>query len=466
MSRITEPPENTVETPILLHALPPSDHVNPAWNRLFPPITDAVTGTLYGFWSMDDGTRTGKRATGYFPPPVQAVPTPTPTANTEPPKKKHKRKFEAINPNDLPNNAFPVLVPSVRNTISRHSPPTSASSESSSNGIKANMGYGSCWSREPYLENDRSNNPSDREIAIEKKREEARTKARVEAAAAKRSKKSGKRRGSATASASRAGSPEDTPGLNIVLAFAAPNGMKRTRSAGLPAISTSLANALGTANVVASSPLKAVTGPNTPEREPVMTTSSAESGPVRRGRSRLSGGSDESPPNEPGSGRKANSHSPTTSTIPLAAEPPNGNTVHNPLHGKALAGATSMRRVVSASNIGKKNGNSTEAARERSKREVILPGRLRDYDVKATTPACKFTKGQQEDVADRKKRFPLTSLFPAFIRIRRFRSSSCPPSAHPPPGSYLRFHFRSCPCRVLRGSQYPTPYHTLGLSLR
>jgi hypothetical protein len=42
-----------------------------------------------------------------------------------------------------------------------------------------------------------------------------------------------------------------------------------------------------------------------------------------------------------------------------------------------------MRRVVSASNIGRKNGAAPEMARERSKREVTLPGRLRDYDIKA-----------------------------------------------------------------------------------
>jgi len=388
MSRITSPPANTIETPILLHTRPAYDIVNPAWNRLYPPITDAVTGTIYGFWSMDDGTRTGTKASGYFPPPVQATPTPTPAIDVEPPKKKHKRKFEAINPNDLPDDGCPVLVPSMKSIITRCIPSASTSSGSSSSGAKINMGYGSHWSRESDLDNNRSNNPSDREVAIEKKKEEARAKARVEAAAAKRTKKQGRRRGSATASASRAGSPEvDTP-LSTVLALAAPNGMKRTRSAGFAPISTALATALGTGNVGVNSPLKAVTGPNTPEKaEPEKPDGSAESAPIRRGRSRLSGGSDDSPPNEHGSGRKANSHSPTTSTIPLIVEPTNGVPSSNPLHRKASTGAIDMRRVVSASNIGKKPGNSIEAARERSKREVILPGRLRDYDVKATTSA-------------------------------------------------------------------------------
>lgn len=318
----------------------------------------------------------------------------------QPPKKKHKRKFEAFNPNLLPDSMFPGILRSGPKPSWEVMRSTFVTDPATGKRVP----WGTVYAPE-MCENNRSDNPSDREIALEKKKEAERAKQRAEAAAAKKNKKPGpKRRGShnATASASRSrnASPapdvemSSSPVVNTTVAFAAPNGMKRTRSAGggVGPISAVLANSLGAGSINVSSPLKAVTGPNTPEEIDPVDTNGNTSVEPRRGRSRLS---DESisPPNQIVSGRKANSHSPTTSTIPLVNGPA-PNTLpplpHKPLPRNGSVGPSDMRRVVSASNIGKKVGHGSplapEAARERSKREVVLPGRLRDYDVKAGTP--------------------------------------------------------------------------------
>lgn len=103
--------------------------------------------------------------------------------------------------------------------------------------------------------------------------------------------------------------------------------------------------------------------------------------------------SDQGQKPEVASVRKANSLSPTSTTVPIpaitisAATP--GTDVSKPVRrpkpssSKAMQGGLEMRRVVSASSIGKKAGGLQEMAKERSKREVTLPGRLRDYDVQA-----------------------------------------------------------------------------------
>lgn len=176
-------------------------------------------------------------------------------------------------------------------------------------------------------------------------------------------------------------------------------GMKRTRSANLAPISSNLANSLGTAGTPGiSSPLRAVTGPNTPEEADLAS----------RKRSRLSDPTDELPdsgrstPKEaapPSTTRKASSLSPVTaSTQPLPIDPtPNTIAMATlPLPRSIKEESQNMRRAASASNIGVSTSRASRRssfgvevlqARERSKREITLPGRLKDYDVRSTTPA-------------------------------------------------------------------------------
>lgn len=381
------------EIPIQLHTRPPNGAIDPTHTQLDKPIVDK--GQEFTSWSYGDPSATP--STSDVRPSIPADEAVQPPADIpQVPKKKNRRKFEAINPNDLPDGMFPGIlkpnaIPSWR-TVSFELVIDPATGK--------RVPYGTVWSHD-ITDNNRSRNPSDREVAQEKIKEKERARLKAEAVAAKKNKKAApKRRGSnnVTASGSRNASPAPdiemaSPVVNTTVALAAPNGMKRTRSAGGGAgpISSALANSLGAGSVNVSSPLKAVTGPNTPEE--VVAGRSVDPAPTgpRRGRSRLSGDSI-SPPNEAETARKANSHSPTTSTIPLAANPgpinaTAGSSKALPRNGSIAA--TDMRRVVSASNIGKKAGAGSPLAfeaRERSRREVILPGRLRDYDVKAGTP--------------------------------------------------------------------------------
>jgi hypothetical protein len=378
------------------------------------PIKSALTGLTYYSWSCDWGVIEDQ-------PPDAAIPTAaantaTTSSNdnniTTPAKKKHKRKFTAINPNDLPDDMCPTLVPKMNTIIARCRPrPSSTSPPDNATGSRKRVSSNNTgvvtanrWSRETDLGNDRSRVPSDRELLREIAREKERARAREEAAAAKRSKRTSKRRGShnVTTSVSRGGSPESeavgvASGTKSLALSLASRSMKRTRSAGGAPISAALANTVGTGAVNVSSPLKAVTIPGTPaDRNTVKPNGSAESTEPRRGRSRLSGESDKGSPPDNGTTRKANSHSPTTATIPIIIEsspdvlPPQSK----PVGRAASAAGHDMRRVVSASNIGNghgskadRNGSSLapESARERSKREVVLPGRLKDYDVKPST---------------------------------------------------------------------------------
>jgi len=375
--------------PIQLHTRPPNGVVDPTQKQLDAPIVSR--GKTYTSWSYADPSASSSNPTATSSKPVDEAGPPAPVETEEPPRKKHKRKFEAFNVNELPASMFgPTLKPKSVPSFRSYPPVRSA------HGM---VPYGTTWDG-VTVDNNRSDNPSDHEIALEAKREKERARLRAEAAAAKKNKKPGsKRRASnnVTASASRNASPApeiETPASNATptVTFAEPNGMKRTRSAGggIGPISAVLANSLGTGTVNVSSPLKAVTGPNTPEDLESSPTDPSVIEP-RRGRSRLSGESNSPPDQRPG--RKANSHSPTTNSIPLALEAtPNAyhSLTNKPVSRNASLGGNDMRRVVSASNIGRKVTNGSplapEGTRERSRREVILPGRLRDYDVKAGTP--------------------------------------------------------------------------------
>lgn len=288
------------------------------------------------------------------------------------------------------------------------------------------------WSRATDLGNSRSNVPSPREVERAKVKEQERIKARVEAAALKKVKKAAapttRRRGS-NGKTTRVQSPQDkdkeqaelggslTTGNSAAPATAVtdqPNsnstsinhlnappfpprvGLKRTRSTGggINAISTALANSLGAGGAPAvSSPLKAVTGPNTPEDD--------QEGQQQRKRSRLSDPTDETSASasaaaqDPGSGpmkRKASSHSPPSRTadpLPSTTAPNTIPTATLPLPLKR--DSIEMRRAASTSNLDSAASRPSRRssfgveARERSKREVILPGRLRDYDVRSSS---------------------------------------------------------------------------------
>jgi hypothetical protein len=372
--------------PIQLHTRPPHGVSDPTQKQLDTPIVSR--GKTYTSWSYADPSSSSSNPPATTSNPVdEAVP---PVNTEEPPRKKHKRKFEAFNVNELPDSMFgptlkPKSIPSFR----------SYPSVQSAHGM---IPYGTSWDG-VVVDNNRSDNPSDREIALEAKREKERVRLRAEAAAAKKNKKPGpkpRKSNNVTASASRNASPNpeiETPTSTVspTVTFAPPNGMKRTRSAGggIGPISAVLANSLGAGTVNVSSPLKSVTGPNTPED--LEAESAIPEVEPRRGRSRLSGDSN-SPPDQR-AGRKANSHSPTSSTIalvPVSSPITHPSITNKPVSRNASIGGNAMRRVVSASNIGKKATNGSplapEGARERSRREVILPGRLRDYDVKAGTP--------------------------------------------------------------------------------
>jgi hypothetical protein len=247
------------EIPIKLHTRPLNGIVDPTHTQFDTPFVSR--GKVYTSWSYatQDDTTSGSSAAA--PISVDEPAPPPQVQDVQPPRKKNKRKFEAINPNELPDSMF-------GGTLKPKSTPSflalASTTVTTSTGEK--VSYGTAWTRE-IVDNNRSDKPSDREVALEKIKEEARAKARAEAAAAKKNKKPGpKRRASnnVTASASRNTSPApdlETPStVTPIIAFAPPNGMKRTRSAGggVGPISAVLANALGTGSVNVSSPLKVV----------------------------------------------------------------------------------------------------------------------------------------------------------------------------------------------------------------
>ena len=222
-----------------------------------------------------------------------------------------------------------------------------------------------------------------------KAREDSAAAAR--AAAALKRKKGAKRAVSKNGKETRSASPmkddvgqgttvepasyDSTPSASTNNPFPARNGMKRTRSNGL-GISTLAANVIGAGNPAVSSPLRAVMGPSSDNEEEDAHT---------RKRSRLAD-----------SVRRANTDSPPTAAGSLPERDP---VKTDPIpHGKLLAprrasggaqdaeytarpwhypspGSKAMARSDST--------GSADGAKERAKRETTLPGRLRDYEMKA-----------------------------------------------------------------------------------
>lgn len=401
------------------------------YHRFYRPIimSNGIERVAYIAYTIDDGSPSGSSPDSQNFPGSSLLPNrPRPKADsstiaaTSTTSSRKKRKATAFNV-DFASNDFITLKPKTNTIIDRCFPspstasPTGTASAQNAGGskkkgptleeataaISANR-----WSRATDLGNNRSNIPSPREVARSKIKEQERAKARVEAAAQKRSKK-GRRRGS-NGTITRNQSPQEKEEVNPTTAvnatmeassstpkvdpspsntsvnpFPPRVGLKRTRSVGVPSISTNLANSLGAAGAPAvSSPLKAVTGPNTPEE-----------GDQARKRSRLSDPTDaKSPRLDADTPRKATSLSPPSTATPLPLDPA-PNTVPAATLPLKLE-ATEMRRAASASTIdapatrGSRRssfGIEALAARERSKREVTMPGRLKDYDVRATTPA-------------------------------------------------------------------------------
>ncbi|WVR09649.1 hypothetical protein IAU60_006722 [Kwoniella sp. DSM 27419] len=284
------------------------------------------------------------------------------------------------------------------------------------------------YSRATDLTNTRSLIPSPREILRARKAEEENARLKVESAAAARAAIAAKRKKTAgdkgkTRSASRApgisarrksdspvgpvesrmASPETSHSAHLldianddpitVTPSAAPTitdlgsrptSLKRTRSHGVLPINTSVPGA--SAIVGIGSPLKEVM--SRPEGE-------EDDGPRKRSRLGPDAGVDDVSPS-----RRATTHSPVgtppslvedderlSKTYPL----PPGKVLPSRLAGRASStapqgageGAQAMRRVVSASGTGRAGSVGSDAGRERSRREIQLPERLRDYDVKA-----------------------------------------------------------------------------------
>lgn len=298
------------------------------------------------------------------------------------------------------------------------SPPGRKTSNGATQGAKRKSPYAHDWpvvhpySRATDTRNDRSDVPSPREVARAEQAEKDRAKAREVSAAAARAAAAAKRKraGKAKVSGSktRSASPTKEKADDAVsftaepasfdVAGSAPGSsanplpprgtMKRTRSNGL-GISTLAANAIGGVGPAVSSPLRAVTGPTSEDDEDGQ-------GPERK-RSRLGI-----------STRRANTDSPPTASTKLGGDVSDETLLKTePIpHAKVLPaqrglapgraaggdeGATAMRRVASASGVqpalarNKARTGSTgsvDGAKERARREVTLPGRLRDYDMK------------------------------------------------------------------------------------
>lgn len=194
--------------------------------------------------------------------------------------------------------------------------------------------------------------------------------------------------------------------------------LKRTRSHGLTPISTGIANtASGSATVGVGSPLKAVMSGDIPLDTAAQSTENIS--PRETKRSRLA---DAPFPFPLSSSQRASSHSPPgthTDPLPSSARMPNTMPMAHAhpqprqvgrralgLGNGSAGGGVDMRRVVSsgpvalggggggsrglgrvgsaAPDLGGLGGSGpTATARERSRREVMLPGRLRDYEMKA-----------------------------------------------------------------------------------
>ncbi|WWD19862.1 hypothetical protein CI109_104329 [Kwoniella shandongensis] len=305
------------------------------------------------------------------------------------------------------------------------------------------------YSRASDLSNTRSSVPSPREVLRSQRIEEEKARLKKESAAlaraavaAKRKKPGPKPRGGSRAPSGKRArsdsptkvivSPEEKDKVPTITrepasteSSPAPTfgtrsvGLKRTRSNGVLPISTALAHSITAAGTVGSgSPLKAVMGPSGEEDD----LEESNLGPIRK-RSRLASTSSTIVDREsvlgtlPTTTRRANTTSPigTPSTLPDSdnrQQPktfplPPGQLQPKQAGGRASSIApssteslesptTGMRRVLSATgtpggsrHLQRKNSESSEgsvARSERSRREVTMPNRLKDYEMKPASP--------------------------------------------------------------------------------
>ena len=375
------------------------------------------------------------------PPPTTAASTPFTTSTNTLSKRKKFNPFPVDLQSTKTASLTPLLHPIIARCLTQPSTTTSTPSTTPIPSPAGGDGTGAgadklkkaktrhMWpvsnpySRSTDTKNDRSIVPSPRELAQMQKAEVDKIRASEESAAVARAAAAAKRKRAKSRGTSKSGtgvgttsdsptkvdptvptittepaSEESTPipsASALPLPPAPRAGLKRTRSTGL-GISTTMANPLNSGGMAVSSPLRAVTGPSSGEDEEDVSR-------VRK-KSRLSDSSTDVPPPRT---RRATTHSPTTMSPALApsVQVPHSEPIPHalllPAQRRTSVGgdATAMRRAVSAlmpasnglagakkmtrtGSIGSADGI---AARERAKREVTLPGRLRDYQMKPAT---------------------------------------------------------------------------------
>ena len=363
--------------------------------------------------------------------PESSSSTPSPTSITlTVASLAHRRKSNAKSPRGPVASLTPLLQPIISRCLhsrppsphSTHNALPSPPKKNGHNGFKKAPRPAPApihpYSRQWDTTNDRSTNPSPKEIAKAQRMELEMVKAREESAAMARAAAAAKRRkGKSRANSKgqgRSESPKDKPptldgegSANVPTITTEPAsnptspalsavtpvppapapippraGLKRTRSIGL-GISTATANSAN-GQMAVGSPLRAVTGPESPEqdgaREAKRTRLSDSDGPGRMTR-RASSGSPvvaaQALPTVPAASVRRGSATGLTSEATAMRRAVSATTL-------AQAGSRSMARTGSAGS-NSSLGEALAAGRERARREVTLPGRLRDYDMRAGT---------------------------------------------------------------------------------
>jgi hypothetical protein len=358
-------------------------------------------------------------------PAQPAIPSPLGSSSTTASTSNTSKRAKSTTPRTLPLDAKvaslkPLLQPILNRCLAFD--PTSPTVRSTLGTSKEAMLYGTIrYSRIMDLGNNRSIVPSPREIAREIKLREEKARAKKEKVGLVGKGFQGKGRrgvGGATTSKGRVATgtgriasttgvrprtrstsplkedintsvPPVTSEATVIPPVTGPFksvGLKRTRSHGLGlGISTIAANAFGTGAMAVGSPLKAVMGPE------VDVEVSEEGDNRMKKRSRSSHSSTEAEKSDHlvvrRVTRRSSSISPQNVVQGLPEE--SGNSENHKvrrgsggLAAMGNGGGVGMRRVASAGGIGARSGS---AGLDRVKREVILPGRLRDYDIKAGT---------------------------------------------------------------------------------
>ncbi|ORX40465.1 hypothetical protein BD324DRAFT_1625 [Kockovaella imperatae] len=268
------------------------------------------------------------------------------------------------------------------------------------------------YSRRWDTTNDRSPNPSPREVAKAQRLELEKVKVREESAAIARAAAAAKRKRGKAKSTTKNSAPtsksESPPDKTVALEDGVPvitnepasskgsptltaptpsastipprAGLKRTRSIGL-GISTTAANSAN-GQMAVGSPLRSVTGPISPEDE------SRDAKRTRLGESE--------------SGRIFRRGSSGSPVVPTQGLP--GPSLRRASANGLTSEAIAMRRAVSATTLAQQTvnggqsmtrtgsvgstsslGEALASGRDRARREVTLPGRLRDYEMRAGT---------------------------------------------------------------------------------